>query len=52
MHHAGVYWFVHLSTLVMIIRIHKIRELVLTQFALKKFIKGEENEDFTIQIKL
>jgi hypothetical protein len=53
MHHAGVYWFVHLSTLETIIRIHEIRELFLSQFALQKFKKkGEENEDFTIQIKL
>jgi hypothetical protein len=34
MHHAGVYWFVHLYTVVMMIRIHKRRELVLTLFAL------------------
>jgi len=34
MHHAGVYWCEHLSTVVMITRIHKRRELVLTQFAL------------------
>jgi hypothetical protein len=53
MHHAGVYWFVHLSTLEMIIRIHEIRELFLTQFALQNLKKKEEgNEDFTIQIKL
>jgi hypothetical protein len=34
MHHAGVYLFVHLSTMIMIIRIHKRRKLDLTQFAL------------------
>jgi hypothetical protein len=36
----------------MIIRIHKRRELVITQFALQKFRKGEGKENFTIQLKL
>ena len=42
MHHAGVYWFVHLYTVVMMIRIHKRRELVLTLFALWNLEKRKE----------